>query len=98
MEEWNAINQLLETTFRDAATMAFEEGQISEKTRHKYFWSVTENEVDVGLLTAENVNDRVLYFARALTDIDYNSSKASTYSCLFFLFSFYFLKNFQELT
>ena len=63
--------------FRDSADKAYKDGLISAETKHKYFQSVTENEVDLGILLAEKVNDRTLYFSRKFKNINYTDKITS---------------------
>ena len=77
MEQWNAVNALLTDIFRAAADEAYARDLISKKIHHKYFWSVTENEIDVGILSAHDTEMRTICFRRRINNINPSDKKAS---------------------
>ncbi|XP_052773777.1 uncharacterized protein LOC128212382 [Mya arenaria] len=80
-EWWSTVDKLT-ALLRQSATAVHKEGKLSEREKHKYFQSVTENEVFHGLLNVENLNNRVICFVRTLTDLNISDYIAGRFTDL----------------
>ncbi|XP_053407147.1 uncharacterized protein LOC123546872 [Mercenaria mercenaria] len=78
--EWWGVVEKLTTLLRESADHLCKEGKMSEEDKHKYFQSVTENEVYAGILSADNITDRVLCFERTLNDINLQDTLAGRFT------------------
>ncbi|XP_048576749.1 NACHT and WD repeat domain-containing protein 2 isoform X2 [Nematostella vectensis] len=65
--EWWDVYLNLQNTLRAAAKKV-----LSKEEAHKYFMSVTENEIRHGIIESSQPNDKVLWFKRTITDIGDN--------------------------
>ncbi|KAL4232251.1 hypothetical protein ACF0H5_009825 [Mactra antiquata] len=80
--EWSNVEVQLSTLLRAAAECLYKEGKFTEDQKHKYFQSVTENEVDTGILSCDCIDDRVVCFQRTLLDISLRDGIAGRFTDL----------------
>ncbi|XP_052773919.1 uncharacterized protein LOC128212477 [Mya arenaria] len=80
-EWWSTVDKLT-ALLRQSASAVHKEGKLSEREKHKYFQSVTENEVFHGVLNVENLNNRVICFVRTLTDLNIRDKIAGRFTDL----------------
>ena len=70
---YNTLGQKL----RHASQKCFEDGKLSEDEKHKYFMSVTEEEILTGLLKLPgNISEQCMCFVRIFENIDLNDKVA----------------------
>ncbi|XP_072026817.1 NACHT domain- and WD repeat-containing protein 1-like [Amphiura filiformis] len=67
-DTWNDMCKRLTLILRQAASQAAEKGLISQRERHEYFMSVTEEEVRAALETT-NTNDHTFGFIRDMHNL-----------------------------
>ncbi|KAK3611249.1 hypothetical protein CHS0354_003878 [Potamilus streckersoni] len=77
--EWWVVSEKLTEILRCSADKAFQERKLNEEERHKYYQSVTEAEVRLGILNAGKVDNKVLVYLRYLQNIDLKSKIADRY-------------------
>ncbi|XP_053386344.1 NACHT domain- and WD repeat-containing protein 1-like isoform X2 [Mercenaria mercenaria] len=78
--EWWGVVEKLTTLLRESADYLCKEGKMSEEDKHKYYQSVTENEVNAGILSADDITDKVLCFERTLIDINLQDTLAGRFT------------------
>ncbi|XP_063311499.1 NACHT domain- and WD repeat-containing protein 1 [Pelobates fuscus] len=78
MKKWRWIERQLTLALRSAATDAQKEGLITSEQKHKYFKSVTEYEIEAGLLASKTNELRSVMFFREVKDLEF-SAKRSKY-------------------
>ncbi|CAF1483626.1 unnamed protein product [Rotaria sp. Silwood1] len=61
-KEWKKINNCLRQCLRQAAETCLQQGQITEIDYDEFFISITEKEIINGILSAEDANERTLFF------------------------------------
>uniref|UniRef100_A0A8C5QHW8 Uncharacterized protein n=1 Tax=Leptobrachium leishanense TaxID=445787 RepID=A0A8C5QHW8_9ANUR len=76
---WINIERRLTQALRSAATEAYKEGLITLEQKHKYFKSVTEHEIESGLLIYKANESRSTVFCREVMDLDACNDKRSKY-------------------
>ncbi|XP_061189796.1 NACHT and WD repeat domain-containing protein 2-like [Saccostrea echinata] len=82
MRNWERVAEEMRDKLQKASQHCFEEGKMTEEEKHKYFMSVTEEEIEQGILKSPgNPVDHCLCFVRIIEDIDKNlgHSKAWRY-------------------
>ncbi|KAJ1085603.1 hypothetical protein NDU88_005733 [Pleurodeles waltl] len=67
---WRSTERQLTAILRHAAQLAEQEGMFSKTQKHKYYKSVTEWEIEFGLLTSDTSEPSGVIFLRDLQDID----------------------------
>ncbi|KAL3863458.1 hypothetical protein ACJMK2_005212 [Sinanodonta woodiana] len=77
--QWWIVSDKLTEILRCSADKAFQERKLNEEERHKYYQSVTEAEVRLGILNAKKVDNKVLVYLRYLQNIDLKSKIADRY-------------------
>ncbi|XP_063446187.1 uncharacterized protein LOC134725872 isoform X2 [Mytilus trossulus] len=70
---WEETFKSLQTLLRKAATFACNAKQLNKDKLHKYFYSVTEIEVNKGILTAKEPNLHTSTYQRDLRGLDGNN-------------------------
>ncbi|KAK3095533.1 hypothetical protein FSP39_015737 [Pinctada imbricata] len=78
-KKWDDDNDKLLQMFRGAAQYAYDEKLISREAKHIYYKSVTEAEVEEGILHTSNIKDCVMVYERTLQNIDLKDSKAGRF-------------------
>ncbi len=70
MLAWEKIGEKLSILFRSAANICFKKNQINESQRNAYFVSVTEKEINNGVLQAKNASENAIVFFREIENIE----------------------------
>ncbi|CAG2215281.1 unnamed protein product [Mytilus edulis] len=76
---WAKTFKSLQTVLRKAATLACKAKQLSTDKLHKYFYSVTEIEVNKGILTAKEPNVHSSIYQRDLNGLDITDDTIKKY-------------------
>ncbi|KAG8594792.1 hypothetical protein GDO81_001328 [Engystomops pustulosus] len=76
-KEWKEVEKRLISILRSAAQAAYVEGLISLNQRHKYYKSVTEWEIEGGLLASGTDQQGSTIFLREVKDMDMCKDKVS---------------------
>ncbi|XP_071146752.1 uncharacterized protein [Mytilus edulis] len=76
---WTKTFKSLQTVLRKAATLACKAKQLSTDKLHKYFYSVTEIEVNKGILTAKEPNVHSSIYQRDLNGLDITDDTIKKY-------------------
>ncbi|XP_061195715.1 NACHT domain- and WD repeat-containing protein 1-like [Saccostrea echinata] len=66
-KEWNTTLTSLQKVLRDAALEAFHSKKFTEAQVHEYFYSVTEIEIQKGILSSEDPASQTAVFCREIT-------------------------------
>lgn len=69
---WQNTFKKLRTVLRKSSQSAFEKNLLDETSKRKYFLSVTENEIERGLLEVDNPEERSLCYVRELKGLKEN--------------------------
>ncbi|KAJ8320337.1 hypothetical protein KUTeg_001924 [Tegillarca granosa] len=73
IKQWNKIQSELQYKLQLVSKKCFEDGKIGEAEKHKYFMSVTEEEIVNGILRAPGqVSDTCVCIVRIIEDIENN--------------------------
>ncbi|XP_043946656.1 NACHT domain- and WD repeat-containing protein 1 [Protopterus annectens] len=73
VKAWKTIESQLAKLLRSAALTAANRGTLSEEQKHQYFKSVTEKEIDRGLLSARKRGVYAMIFLREIKNLDENA-------------------------
>ncbi|CAC5407383.1 unnamed protein product [Mytilus coruscus] len=76
---WSKTFKSLQTVLRKAVTLACKAKQLSKDKLHKYFYSVTEIEVNKGILTAKEPNLHTSTYQRDLHGLDITDDTIKKY-------------------
>ncbi|KAG9467153.1 hypothetical protein GDO78_015505 [Eleutherodactylus coqui] len=76
-KEWRDVEKRLSSVLRSAAQAAYVEGSITLQQKHKYYMSVTEWEIECGLLAPETNQAGTTIFFRKVKDMDLSKDKVS---------------------
>ncbi|XP_028515445.1 uncharacterized protein LOC114575221, partial [Exaiptasia diaphana] len=77
-EQWWNIFTTFQRVLRIAAREAGKQGKLTSQTVHKYFKSVTEDEVEHGILNSPDAKSQTLCYVREIEDIHVNLDKDKT--------------------
>ncbi|XP_075681436.1 NACHT domain- and WD repeat-containing protein 1 [Rhinoderma darwinii] len=77
VKEWRKVERRLSSAFRSAAQAAYAEGFITLQQKHKYYKSVTEWEIECGLLASGTSQAGSTIFFREVKDMDLSKDKVS---------------------
>ncbi|CAH1266022.1 NWD1 [Branchiostoma lanceolatum] len=69
-EGWYQVTVQLENILRTAVKAAHKEGLVTEEQQHKYIKSVTETEINRGIMQSADANQRAVIFMRNLQNIE----------------------------
>ncbi|XP_035676378.1 NACHT domain- and WD repeat-containing protein 1-like isoform X2 [Branchiostoma floridae] len=69
-EGWYQVTAQLENILRTAVKAAHKEGLVTEEQQHKYIKSVTETEINRGIIQSTDANQRAVIFIRNLQNIE----------------------------
>ncbi|XP_052261935.1 uncharacterized protein LOC127865910 isoform X2 [Dreissena polymorpha] len=69
-EEWNKTYEALQGVLRKAALEVFKQNKISSQQKEQFFISVTECEIQDGILNASDVNSHCLVYKRQFNGVD----------------------------
>ncbi|XP_066285005.1 NACHT domain- and WD repeat-containing protein 1-like isoform X2 [Branchiostoma lanceolatum] len=67
---WYQVTVQLENILRTAVKAAHKEGLVTEEAQHKYIKSVTETEINRGIMQSADANQRAVIFMRNLHNIE----------------------------
>ncbi|KAM8960480.1 NACHT domain- and WD repeat-containing protein 1 [Pelodytes ibericus] len=70
-KKWRSMERQISQALRSAAMEAHIEGLITTEQKHKYFKSVTECEIELGLMALKVNTPRSIMFLRELKDLDH---------------------------
>ncbi|XP_056374124.1 NACHT domain- and WD repeat-containing protein 1 [Hyla sarda] len=76
-KEWKEVERQLSSALRSAAQAAYIEGLITVQQKHKYYRSVTECEIECGLLGSGTDQVGSTLFFREVKDLDLSKDKLS---------------------
>ncbi|XP_056004736.1 NACHT and WD repeat domain-containing protein 2-like [Ostrea edulis] len=82
VKKWERVAEEMRDKLKRASQHSLAEGKMTEADKHKYFMSVTEDEIQQGILKSPgNPAEHCLCFVRIIEDISYNlgHSKAWRY-------------------
>lgn len=71
-EEWARVHKSLQHLLRSGVQSCVESGKLSEVNKDKYFISVTEYEIEKGMLEVEDACQNCLCFVRDITNLEIN--------------------------
>ncbi|CAD5113598.1 DgyrCDS2759 [Dimorphilus gyrociliatus] len=70
--KWQEVFKKLRSILRQSAQAAFDKKLLDESNRIRYFLSVTENEIERGLLNVDNADEKSLCYVRELHGLKEN--------------------------
>ncbi|XP_069820529.1 NACHT domain- and WD repeat-containing protein 1 [Dendropsophus ebraccatus] len=76
-KEWKEVERQLSSALRLAAQAAYVEGLLSLQQKHKYYRSVTECEIECGLLACGTDQAGSTIFFREVKDLEFSKDKFS---------------------